>query len=108
MSGNSKTFMLGALSPATSAYDENLVTLRLASTVKNVQMKVSKVVSGDKSETVKTMQEGIARLKEQLNEADSQTARSTTSPRGLRWTRTSPSVFRDFVGQGLRRFGTHR
>ena len=38
LTGNSKTFMVGTLSPASGAYDENSVTLRFASTVKNIKV----------------------------------------------------------------------
>ncbi|CAD7961620.1 unnamed protein product [Amoebophrya sp. A25] len=68
LSGNSRTFMLGTLSPATSAFDENAVTLRFAATVKNIKTQATK--KQDKGEVaVAALQEEVERLRARLVEA---------------------------------------
>ena len=62
LSGNSKTFMVGCVSPANSAYEENHVTLRFAATVKNIKLRAVKN-SENKKDMVKSMQSEIDRLK---------------------------------------------
>eukprot|EP00391_Amoebophrya_sp_Ameob2_P003883 CAMPEP_0179009938 /NCGR_PEP_ID=MMETSP0795-20121207/16537_1 /TAXON_ID=88552 /ORGANISM="Amoebophrya sp., Strain Ameob2" /LENGTH=1119 /DNA_ID=CAMNT_0020705165 /DNA_START=259 /DNA_END=3618 /DNA_ORIENTATION=- len=68
LSGNSKTYMIGTLSPATSAYEENQVTLRFAATVKNIKLKVSKI-EVSKTDQVSALNDELTRLREQLANA---------------------------------------
>ncbi|CAD7949054.1 unnamed protein product [Amoebophrya sp. A120] len=65
LSGNSRTFMVGTLSPAASAFDENAVTLRFAATCKNIKTLSSKIEAKE-SDTVVQLQTEIERLKQQL------------------------------------------
>lgn len=65
LSGNSKTFMVGCVSPANSAYEENHVTLRFAATVKNIKLRAVKN-SENKKDMVKSMQAEISKLKAQI------------------------------------------
>lgn len=65
LSGNSKTAMIGTLSPAASNLDENMSTLNFAATVKNIKLKVS-ASSVNKKDLVQSLQEEVQQLKEQL------------------------------------------
>ncbi|CAD7931038.1 unnamed protein product [Amoebophrya sp. A25] len=68
LSGNSKTYMIGTLSPAVSAFEENQVTLRFAATVKNIKLKASKI-EGSKTDQVAALDAEVKRLRDQLANA---------------------------------------
>ncbi|CAD7948238.1 unnamed protein product [Amoebophrya sp. A120] len=68
LSGNSKTYMIGTLSPAVSAFEENQVTLRFAATVKNIKLKASKI-EASKTDQVSALNDELIRLREQLANA---------------------------------------
>uniref|UniRef100_A0A0G4HMF2 Kinesin motor domain-containing protein n=1 Tax=Chromera velia CCMP2878 TaxID=1169474 RepID=A0A0G4HMF2_9ALVE len=65
LSGNSKTIMIAAISPAASNFEETLSTLRFAQTCKKVSTKAKKNEESDEK-IVAALQAEIARLKEQL------------------------------------------
>lgn len=69
LSGNSRTGMIAAVSPASSDLDETISTLRFADHVKKIKTAVTcnKV---NKADVVKQLQEQIKRLTEQLNTKD--------------------------------------
>eukprot|EP00439_Symbiodinium_sp_Y106_P062254 s2597_g9.t1 len=69
LSGNSKTSMIGTLSPALANFEESYSTLTFASTVKNIKIKAKPASAVDKDALVKTLQEELHSLKEQLAEA---------------------------------------
>ncbi|CAD7961618.1 unnamed protein product [Amoebophrya sp. A25] len=66
LSGNSRTFMLGTLTPAESGYDENLVTLRFAATVKNIRTHASRTETVNKDATVRALEQEVAELRADL------------------------------------------
>lgn len=65
LSGNSRTFMIGTLSPAMSALDENQVTLRFAANVKNIKLRAVKIESS-RGEQEKALGGEIAELRKRL------------------------------------------
>lgn len=65
LTGNSRTAMMGTLSPAAANYDENMSTLNFASTVKNIKLE-AKAATVNKKDLVTSLQDEIAQLKEQL------------------------------------------
>ena len=69
LSGNSKTSMIGTLSPAMANFEESYSTLTFASTVKSIKIKAKPASAVDKDALVKTLQEELHALKEQLAEA---------------------------------------
>ncbi|CAK9101901.1 Kinesin-like protein KIF13B (Kinesin-like protein GAKIN) [Durusdinium trenchii] len=66
LSGNSKTSMIGTLSPALANFEESYSTLTFASTVKNIKIKAKPASAVDKDALVKSLQEELQALKEQL------------------------------------------
>eukprot|EP00746_Dinoflagellata_sp_MGD_P028892 gnl/MRDRNA2_/MRDRNA2_168346_c0_seq1.p1 gnl/MRDRNA2_/MRDRNA2_168346_c0~~gnl/MRDRNA2_/MRDRNA2_168346_c0_seq1.p1 ORF type:complete len:763 (-),score=146.89 gnl/MRDRNA2_/MRDRNA2_168346_c0_seq1:134-2422(-) len=65
LAGNSKTFMMAAISPAADNFDETLSTLRFASSVKMVKT-VAKVNIDAKDQQIRSLQAEIAKLKKRL------------------------------------------
>jgi len=66
LSGNSKTAMIGTLSPAAANFDESMSTLNFASTVKNIKLAATPASEIDKDSLVKTLQDEVEELKSQL------------------------------------------
>uniref|UniRef100_A0A7S4RK85 Kinesin motor domain-containing protein n=1 Tax=Alexandrium monilatum TaxID=311494 RepID=A0A7S4RK85_9DINO len=66
LNGNSKTAMIGTLSPAVANFEESLSTLKFASTVKNIKVEAKQATEVDKDCLVKSLQEELRRLKEQM------------------------------------------
>ena len=66
LSGNSKTSMIGTLSPALANFEESYSTLHFASTVKSIKIKARPATAVDKDALVKSLQEELQQLKEQL------------------------------------------
>lgn len=64
LSGNSKTSMIGTLSPALANFEESYSTLTFASTVKNIKIKAKPASAVDKDALVKSLQEELQHLKE--------------------------------------------
>lgn len=73
LSGNSKTSMIGTLSPALANFEESYSTLTFASTVKNIKIKAKPASAVDKDALVKSLQEELQHLKEQLAESEEKT-----------------------------------
>mmetsp|Transcript_2589 Transcript_2589/g.6011 ORF Transcript_2589/g.6011 Transcript_2589/m.6011 type:complete len:1014 (-) Transcript_2589:205-3246(-) len=69
LSGNSRTAMIGTLSPAAAHYEESLSTLRFAASVKSIKLKAAPVSSTNKEKMVQEMAGELKRLREQLAEA---------------------------------------
>merc|ERR1712217_518065 len=67
LSGNSKTVMIAACSPAANNFDETLSTLRFAQSVKKIKTSVHKneAASSDPQEIIKTLRAEIEELKKQ-------------------------------------------
>jgi len=65
LSGNSKTVMIAALSPALNNYEENLSTLRFAQSVKKVKTKASKNEAKEGA-MLDNLKAEVARLKAEL------------------------------------------
>ncbi|KAF4704642.1 hypothetical protein FOZ63_022851, partial [Perkinsus olseni] len=63
--GNSKTFMIACISPASTEAEETLSTLRFASSVKKIKT-VAKVNVDHKDEQIKSLQNEISALRSQL------------------------------------------
>jgi GTPase SAR1 family protein len=79
LSGNSKTIMLAALSPADSNYDETLSTLRYADRAK--QLRTSAVVNEDpSSKKIRELTEEIDRLRAIVEQQQGLTAIPRTPP----------------------------
>ncbi|CAJ1381316.1 unnamed protein product [Effrenium voratum] len=68
LAGNSKTFMVGAISPASCSADETVSTLRFASSVKRVKTVALQNVN-KKAEAVASLQAEVTRLAEMLANA---------------------------------------
>jgi len=66
LNGNSKTSMIGTLSPALANFEESYSTLNFASTVKNIKVEAKPASAMDKDQLVKTLQQELRQLKEQL------------------------------------------
>jgi len=66
LNGNSKTAMIGTLSPAVANFEESLSTLKFASTVKNIMLEAKQATEIDKDSLVKSLQEELRRLKQQM------------------------------------------
>ncbi|CAK8999432.1 unnamed protein product [Durusdinium trenchii] len=73
LAGNSRTFMVGAVSPASICADETISTLRFASSVKRVKTVALQNVN-KKQEAVASLQAEVARLAEMLHNAGAQGA----------------------------------
>jgi len=73
LSGNSKTSMIGTLSPALANFEESYSTLTFASTVKNIKIKAKPATAVDKDALVKSLQEELQHLKEQLADSEEKT-----------------------------------
>jgi len=69
LSGNSKTSMIGTLSPAVANFDESFSTLQFASTVKSIKVEAKPATEVDKESLVKSLREELKTLKDQLTEA---------------------------------------
>ena len=69
--GNSKTFMIAAVSPADSNYEETLSTLRFALRASKIETHSKKNVSGKEGYNKELLEE-IERLKHQLENAQGQ------------------------------------
>lgn len=65
LTGNSRTSMIGTLSPALEAFDENECTLNFAATVKNIVLDASVTVV-NKKDFVASLEAEVAKLKAQL------------------------------------------
>mmetsp|Transcript_120763 Transcript_120763/g.352712 ORF Transcript_120763/g.352712 Transcript_120763/m.352712 type:complete len:1214 (+) Transcript_120763:177-3818(+) len=66
LNGNSKTAMIGTLSPAVANFEESLSTLKFAATVKNIKVEAKQATEIDKDSLVKSLQEELRRLKQQM------------------------------------------
>lgn len=77
LAGNSRTFMVGAVSPASISADETISTLRFASSVKRVKTVALQNVN-KKQEAVASLQAEVARLAEMLANAGAQGAGDAT------------------------------
>jgi len=66
LSGNSKTSMIGTLSPAVANFEESFSTLTFANTVKNIKVDAKPATAVDKESLVVSLQEELRQLKEQL------------------------------------------
>eukprot|EP00434_Breviolum_minutum_P017213 symbB.v1.2.015194.t1/scaffold1129.1/size136302/2 len=77
LAGNSRTFMVGAVSPASICADETISTLRFASSVKRVKTVALQNVN-KKQEAVASLQAEVARLAEMLSNAGAQGAGDAT------------------------------
>eukprot|EP00438_Fugacium_kawagutii_P029493 Skav223541 [mRNA] locus=scaffold4327:79369:84309:- [translate_table: standard] len=77
LAGNSRTFMVGAVSPASISADETISTLRFASSVKRVKTVALQNVN-KKQEAVASLQAEVARLAEMLQNAGAQGAGDAT------------------------------
>mmetsp|Transcript_58903 Transcript_58903/g.137644 ORF Transcript_58903/g.137644 Transcript_58903/m.137644 type:complete len:868 (-) Transcript_58903:60-2663(-) len=67
--GNSRTSMIGTLSPALLNFEESYKTLKFASTVKSIKIEASVAASMDPAVMVKKLQDEVKGLKEQLKVA---------------------------------------
>lgn len=65
LSGNSKTFMIAAISPASDNVEETVSTLRFASSVKKIKL-VAKQNKDKKDQLIDSLQEEIKKLKAQM------------------------------------------
>lgn len=71
LAGNSRTFMVGAISPASTSADETVSTLRFASSVKRIKTVALQNVN-KKEEIVTSLQAEVARLAEMLQNVGEQ------------------------------------
>lgn len=69
LSGNSRTSMIGTLSPAAAHFEESHNTLRFASTVKTIKVQAKAARAVDKDSLVKQLQLEVQQLKLQLEQA---------------------------------------
>jgi len=65
LTGNSKMFMVATLSPARSAFDENMSTLRFAATVGEIEVKTERGIA-NKAEVTKTLESEVQTLRDRL------------------------------------------
>ena len=71
LSGNSKTIMIAAVSPASINYDETLSTLRYAARAKTIKTRA--VVNEDpNAKIIRALRQEIAQLKSQLGSGSAQ------------------------------------
>lgn len=66
LSGNSKTAMIGTLSPALQNFEESISTLKFAQTVKTIKLEAKKATAIDKETLVKKLEEEVRELKKAL------------------------------------------
>jgi len=66
LSGNSRTAMIGTLSPAECNYDETMSTMNFASTVKSIKLEASAATSVNKDELVKQLKDELQKMKERM------------------------------------------
>jgi len=66
LSGNSRTAMIGTLSPAACNYDETMSTMNFASTVKSIKLEASAATSVNKDEVVNQLKEELQKMKEKM------------------------------------------
>eukprot|EP00931_Biecheleriopsis_adriatica_P073829 TRINITY_DN48042_c0_g1_i1.p1 TRINITY_DN48042_c0_g1~~TRINITY_DN48042_c0_g1_i1.p1 ORF type:complete len:1119 (+),score=211.71 TRINITY_DN48042_c0_g1_i1:151-3507(+) len=66
LSGNSKTSMIGTLSPALANFEESFSTLNFAATVKSIKIKAAPATAVDKDALVHCLQLELQQLREQL------------------------------------------
>mmetsp|Transcript_15676 Transcript_15676/g.36754 ORF Transcript_15676/g.36754 Transcript_15676/m.36754 type:complete len:916 (-) Transcript_15676:181-2928(-) len=66
LSGNSKTAMIGTLSPAQANFEESMSTLNFAATCKNIKLVATPATEIDKDGLVKTLRDEVEELKAQL------------------------------------------
>ena len=83
LTGNSKTCLLGALSPAAINLDESYVTLNFATTVKSIKVTAKRVAKVDKDSLIQSLNEELRSLKEQLNSATPRNAQDLDSQAGI-------------------------
>mmetsp|Transcript_98640 Transcript_98640/g.307277 ORF Transcript_98640/g.307277 Transcript_98640/m.307277 type:complete len:965 (-) Transcript_98640:9-2903(-) len=69
LNGNSRTAMIGTLSPALHNFEESYSTLKFASTVKNIKLEAKVATAVDKENLVKKLQQEVQDLKRQLSQA---------------------------------------
>jgi len=69
LSGNSRTSMIGTLSPAAANFEESHNTLRFASTVKTIKVRAKAAQAVDKDALVRNLQREIQDLKKELEQA---------------------------------------
>ncbi|CAK0857120.1 unnamed protein product, partial [Prorocentrum cordatum] len=69
LSGNSRTAMIGTLSPAIGNFEESYSTLRFAVTVGAIKVEATKTTEQDYPALVKKLQGEVAELRSQLSEA---------------------------------------
>lgn len=82
LTGNSKTSLIGTLSPAAAHFEESLSTLKFASTVKNIKVEAKAKTGVDSKSLVAGLQEEIKSLKEQIAlQAESRRSSEGDSPR---------------------------
>ena len=83
LTGNSKTCLLGTLSPAAISLDESYVTLNFASTVKSIKVTATRVAKVDKDSLIQSLNEELRSLKDQLNSATPRNAQDLDSQAGF-------------------------
>ncbi|OLP89241.1 Kinesin-like protein KIF1A [Symbiodinium microadriaticum] len=83
LAGNSKTCLLGTLSPAAVNLDESYVTLNFASTVKSIKVTAKRVAKVDKDSLIQSLNEELRSLKDQLNSATPRNAQDLDSQAGF-------------------------
>lgn len=66
LNGNSKTSMIGTLSPAVANFEESISTLNFANTVKNIKVDAKPASAVDKESLVISLQDELKQLREQL------------------------------------------
>lgn len=69
LSGNSRTSMIGTLSPASSNFEESHNTLKFASTVKTIKVQAKAAKALDKDALVRDLKNEILELRKQLEQA---------------------------------------
>lgn len=66
LSGNSRTAMVGTLSPAECNFEETMSTMNFASTVKSIKLEASSAVSVNKDDLVKQLKAELQQIKENM------------------------------------------
>eukprot|EP00930_Biecheleria_cincta_P100427 TRINITY_DN9206_c0_g1_i1.p1 TRINITY_DN9206_c0_g1~~TRINITY_DN9206_c0_g1_i1.p1 ORF type:complete len:963 (-),score=235.68 TRINITY_DN9206_c0_g1_i1:123-3011(-) len=69
LSGNSRTAMIGTLSPAAANFEESFSTLRFASTVKSIKLEAKAATAIDKDSLVRKLEDEVKALRAQLEKA---------------------------------------
>lgn len=70
LSGNSRTAMIGTLSPAVDNFEESHSTLKFAATVKNIKLEATAATAVDKDALVKKLEKEVEELRKRLQQAD--------------------------------------